>query len=158
MSRWAGFRKKLFDYMSVAQAIAFGATMCVTYIEFRHPELRASLLPLRLGTMAAFFFAMLAVILLSNTGAIAAYALLAIGLANSIMFPTIFSLACEGLGPKAAAGSGIICIAIVGGAVIPPLTGQLADMTGSLSIALALPAICYAIIAGFGVFARKPAA
>lgn len=67
MLRWAGFRKKLFDYMSVAQAIAFGATMCVTYIEFRHPELRASLLPLRLGTMAAFFFAMLAVILLSNT-------------------------------------------------------------------------------------------
>ncbi|MBU6252366.1 MAG: sugar MFS transporter [Alphaproteobacteria bacterium] len=94
----------------------------------------------------------------NSTGAIAAYALLAIGLANSIMFPTIFSLACEGLGPKAAAGSGIICIAIVGGAVIPPLTGQLADMTGSLSIALALPAICYAIIAGFGVFARKPAA
>ncbi|MFM8499017.1 MAG: hypothetical protein ACKOAN_03270 [Chakrabartia sp.] len=94
----------------------------------------------------------------NSSGAVAAYTLLAIGLANSIMFPTIFSLACEGLGAKAASGSGIICIAIVGGAVIPPLTGQLADMTGSLSIALALPAICYAIIASFGVFARKPAA
>ena len=42
---------------------------------------------------------------------------------NSIMFPTIFSLACEGLGPRAAEGSGVICVAIVGGAIIPPLTG-----------------------------------
>ena len=42
---------------------------------------------------------------------------------NSIMFPTIFCLACEGLGARAADGSGIICVAIVGGAVVPPLTG-----------------------------------
>jgi FHS family L-fucose permease-like MFS transporter len=52
----------------------------------------------------------------------------------------------------------VICVAIVGGAIIPPLTGHLADMTGSLSLALALPALCYAIIAGFGVYARRPAA
>ena len=46
---------------------------------------------------------------------------------NSIMFPTIFSLACEKLGPRAADGSGIINIAIFGGAVVPVLTGLLAD-------------------------------
>jgi FHS family L-fucose permease-like MFS transporter len=74
------------------------------------------------------------------------------------MFPTVFTLASEGLGSRAAEGSGIICVAIVGGAVIPPLTGWLADLTGSLAIALALPAACYAVIAGFGVFARKPLA
>jgi MFS transporter, FHS family, L-fucose permease len=90
------------------------------------------------------------------SGAVAGYALLAVGLMNAIMFPTIFSLACEKLGPRAADGSGIINVAICGGAVIPVLYGALADAT-SLAFALVLPAACYAIIAGFGIFARRPA-
>jgi len=98
------------------------------------------------------------ILISSNAGgALAGYSFIAIGLMNSIMFPTIFSLACEGLGGRAADGSGVICVAIVGGAVIPPLTGHLADLTGSLAMALVLPASCYAIIAAFGVYARKPA-
>ena len=75
---------------------------------------------------------------------------------NSIMFPTIFTLASEGLGPRAADGSGIINVAIVGGAIVPLLTGVLADLSGSLSVALVLPAVCYAIIATFGWYARFP--
>lgn len=94
----------------------------------------------------------------STTGVIAGYSLLAIGLMNSIMFPTIFSLASEGLGPRAADGSGVICVAIVGGAIIPPLTGHLADLTGSLSTALVLPAFCYLLIAAFGLYARRRSA
>jgi FHS family L-fucose permease-like MFS transporter len=78
----------------------------------------------------------------------------AIGLCNSIMFPTIFSLASEGLGTRTAEGSGIICMAIVGGAVIPPLTGRLADLS-DLKIALVVPALCYAGIVGFGWYTRK---
>jgi FHS family L-fucose permease-like MFS transporter len=93
----------------------------------------------------------------NSTGALAGYSLLAIGLMNAIMFPTIFSLASEGLGRRAADGSGIICVAIVGGAIIPPLTGMLADTSGSLGFALLIPAMCYAIIAGFGLFARRRA-
>jgi len=92
-----------------------------------------------------------------TSGELAAYSLLAVGLMNSIMFPTIFSLACEKLGPRAADGSGIINVAIFGGAVVPLLFGVLADTSGSLAFALILPIICYAIIAGFGIFARKPA-
>jgi MFS transporter, FHS family, L-fucose permease len=92
----------------------------------------------------------------NGSGAVAGYALLAVGLMNAIMFPTIFSLACEKLGPRAADGSGIINVAICGGAVIPVLYGALADAT-SLAFALVLPAACYAIIAGFGIFARRPA-
>lgn len=99
----------------------------------------------------------LLVISTNTTGTISGYSLLAIGLMNSIMFPTIFSLACEKLGSKAADGSGIINIAIFGGAVIPLLTGMLADASGSLATALILPALCYAVIAGFGIFARRPA-
>ncbi|MEN9924234.1 MAG: hypothetical protein RL268_360 [Pseudomonadota bacterium] len=92
-----------------------------------------------------------------TSGAVAGYSLLAIGLANAIMFPTIFSLACEKLGPRAADGSGIINVAIFGGAVIPLLTGMIADATGSLALALILPATCYALIASFGWYARQPA-
>jgi MFS transporter, FHS family, L-fucose permease len=99
----------------------------------------------------------LILISISTTGSVSGYSLLAIGLMNSIMFPTIFSLACEKLGPRAADGSGIINVAIFGGAVIPLLTGIIADATGSLAQAFILPAICYAIIAGFGLFARHPA-
>lgn len=99
----------------------------------------------------------IALILVSanSIGMISGWSLVAIGLMNSIMFPTIFSLACEGLGSRAADGSGVICVAIVGGAIIPPLTGHFADLSGSLSLALAIPALCYAIIACFGVYARR---
>ena len=92
-----------------------------------------------------------------TSGVVAGYSLLAVGLTNAIMFPTIFTLACEKLGSRAADGSGIINVAIVGGAVIPLLTGIIADVTGSLATALVLPMICYAIIAGFGIYARRPA-
>jgi len=91
----------------------------------------------------------------NTVGAVSGWSLLAIGLCNSIMFPTIFSLASEGLGPRAAEGSGIICMAIVGGAIVPLITGHTADAVG-LKMALIVPAICYAGILGFGVFARKP--
>jgi FHS family L-fucose permease-like MFS transporter len=93
----------------------------------------------------------------NTSGAVAGWSLLAIGLVNSIMFPTIFTLASEGLGKRAAEGSGVIATAIVGGAVIPYLTGGLADASGSLQIALVLPAVCYLAIAGFGLFARRSA-
>ena len=91
----------------------------------------------------------------NTTGPVSGWSLLAIGLFNSIMFPTIFSLACEGLGARAAEGSGIICVAIVGGAVVPLITGHAADALG-LKAALLVPGICYAGIAGFGIYARRP--
>ena len=101
---------------------------------------------------------LLIIISTMTSGEVAAYSLLAVGLMNSIMFPTIFSLACEKLGAKAADGSGIINVAIFGGAVVPLLFGVVADATGgNLSLAMAIPIACYAIIAGFGIFARRPA-
>lgn len=81
----------------------------------------------------------LLVISTQTTGAISGYTLLAIGLANAIMFPTIFTLACEKLGTRAADGSGIINVAIFGGAVITLMTGMIADATGSLAVAFAQP-------------------
>ena len=90
-----------------------------------------------------------------STGTLSGGALLAIGLFNSIMFPTIFTLASEGLGSRAHEGSGIICMAIVGGAVVPLMMGHAADIAG-LKAALAVPAVCYAGIVAFGIYARRP--
>ena len=102
--------------------------------------------------------AILLILLSTNsTGTVAGYSLLTVGLMNSIMFPTIFSLASEGLGGRAADGSGIINIAIFGGAVVPLATGALADASGSLGFAFILPALCYAVILAYGLYARKPA-
>ncbi|RVT89786.1 sugar MFS transporter [Sphingomonas crocodyli] len=106
-----------------------------------------------LATVAIAALLLLAVAA-ETTGAASGWALLAVGLANAIMFPTIFSLACEGLGDRAAEGSGLICMAIVGGAIVPWVTGHMADATG-LHAALIIPAICYAAILAFGLYARR---
>lgn len=90
----------------------------------------------------------------NSTGAVSGWSLLAIGLFNSIMFPTIFTLACEGLGKRTAEGSGVICVAIVGGAVVPLLMGHTADVAG-LKMSLVVPAVCYAVIVYFGLYARR---
>lgn len=74
---------------------------------------------------------------------------LAIGLFNSVMFPNIFTLAIEGLGKDAASGSGILCLAIVGGAVVPMIFGYVADHAG-LTCAYYVPAVCYLWVAGYG--------
>ena len=111
------------------------------------------------GKVLAFNAGMVMVLLLisANTvGAISGWSLLAIGLFNSIMFPTIFALASEGLGPRTADGSGIICMAIVGGAIVPIVTGAAADAMG-LKGALAVPALCYLGILLFGLYARHRA-
>jgi FHS family L-fucose permease-like MFS transporter len=92
----------------------------------------------------------------NTTGLLSGWALLAVGLFNSIMFPTIFSLASEGLGKRAAEGSGVICMAIVGGAIVPRITGEAADHWEDLKLALIVPAFCYAVISLFGWFARRP--
>ena len=102
---------------------------------------------------AAVAIALLAIsAILSGAGS--GWALLSIGLCNSVMYPTIFSLACRDLGPHAAEGSGIIVLASVGGGLVPLLTGFTADHLG-LKMALAIPALSYVVIAGFGAFVQR---
>ena len=85
-----------------------------------------------------------------STGVPALLALLAVGLFNSIMFPTIFTLAIEDLGELTPLGSGVLCTAIVGGAVIPPAVGLLADYFG-FATAFLLPLACYLFILVFAL-------
>jgi FHS family L-fucose permease-like MFS transporter len=83
-------------------------------------------------------------------GALAMWAILAVGLFNSIMFPTIFSMALHGLGRHTGQGSGILCMAIVGGAIVPFLQGALADTIG-VQTSFFVPAACYGFILYFGI-------
>lgn len=89
-------------------------------------------------------------------GSLAMWSVLAIGLFNSIMFPTIFSLALKGLGRHISQGSGILCLAIVGGAILPVVQGMLADTVG-IHLAFLMPAICYLYIAYYGFKGHRAA-
>jgi FHS family L-fucose permease-like MFS transporter len=105
------------------------------------------------GSVLAFNAACAVALVLTTmavSGPLAMYAVLAVGLFNSIMFPTIFALAIEGLGESTAQGSGILCMAIVGGAIIPLLQGNLADHLG-LHHSYMLPVACYLFIAYYGL-------
>jgi MFS transporter, FHS family, L-fucose permease len=106
------------------------------------------------------FNALVVIMLLSLAilveGPFAMWAILAIGLFNSIMFPTIFTLAIKGIGPYTEQGSGLLCTAIVGGALMPLIQGALADNAGLL-FSFIVPMLCYVYIAYYGVIGSKPA-
>ncbi len=103
-------------------------------------------------------FAFLAVLMLlvsmNTSGMVAMWSILAVGLFNSIMFPTIFALTIDGLGDLKPQASGLLCMAIVGGAVIPPMYGFLTDNIG-FKLALLLWIACYGYIIFFGIMKRK---
>ncbi|WP_314310265.1 sugar MFS transporter [Kingella denitrificans] len=96
----------------------------------------------------------LIVLAIVSGGKVAMWSLLAIGLFNSIMFPTIFSLGTHGLGKYTGQASGIICSAIVGGALIPVVQGAFADTIGLLP-SYFVSAICYAYIVFFALKGYK---
>lgn len=99
------------------------------------------------------------VLLLMGTflkGPVAMWAIIAIGLFNSIMFPTIFDLAIKGLGAYTSQGASLLVMAIVGGAIIPPLQGLFADITGSIQLSFLVPGACYLYVLYYGFKGYKP--
>ena len=98
---------------------------------------------------AAFSIALI-MMAIFGSGKMAMWAILAVGLCNSIMFPTIFSMALHKLGPLTGQGSGVLCMAIVGGALVPFAQGFLADTAG-LQLSFLVPAACYTFILYFGL-------
>jgi FHS family L-fucose permease-like MFS transporter len=107
--------------------------------------------------LGIFGFAATAMLLVSmfTNGQVAIWSLVLCGFFNSVMFPNIFTLGIAGLGPMTSKGSGLIMTAIVGGAVIPPALGALADKVG-IQHSFVLPVICYLYIAYYGLWGSKP--
>lgn len=98
--------------------------------------------------------ALLATISALTTGEVSAYTAIAIGLFNSIMFPTIFSLSVKDMDDQTPSASGLLCLSIVGGAIVPVITGVLADAT-TLHIAMFVPVAFYVVIVAFAVMCAK---
>jgi FHS family L-fucose permease-like MFS transporter len=95
---------------------------------------------------------------MATSGRVATWSVVAVGLFNSIMFPTIFTLAIERLGPMTEKAASLLIMAIVGGAVIPPLQGMVVDAlqaaqgeTRALQYAYGVSALCYAYIVWYGL-------
>ena len=106
-----------------------------------------------LSIFASFAIALI-LLSISTTGLLSMWSVLAVGLFNSIMFPTIFTISLEGLGDLKAQASGLLCMTIVGGAVIPFIFGSLIDGFG-FKTAFVLTIICYGYILFFGNFKNK---
>jgi FHS family L-fucose permease-like MFS transporter len=112
--------------------------------------------PAKLLSFNAVFAAALVLISINTSGEAAMWSLLAVGLMNSIMWPVIFPLALSGLGRHTEEGSGLLCTAVVGGALVPMLFGVVADHSG-LRIALLLPVLCYVYIMWYGLRGSRQA-
>ena len=108
------------------------------------------------NVLAIFTSIAIALILISinTTGLLSMWSILAVGLFNSIMFPTIFTLSLEGLGNLKAQASGLLCMAIVGGAIIPFMFGSLIDGFG-FKTAFLLTIACYGYILFYGRLKAK---
>ncbi|KRP23413.1 MAG: sugar MFS transporter [Porticoccaceae bacterium] len=87
---------------------------------------------------------------MNTTGSVAMWSILAVGFFNSIMFPTIFTLAVNGLGSMTSKGSGLVCQAIVGGALVPLIQGFAADTVG-IQMSFAVPLVCYIYIGWYAL-------
>jgi FHS family L-fucose permease-like MFS transporter len=128
-------------------SLYWGGALVGRFIGFgvmRYVSPGKSLAVTALGSMALVLTAIF------TDGSLAMWAIIAVGLCNSIMFPTIFSMALHGLGKFTGQGSGILCMAIVGGAIVPFIQGILADSIG-LQISFLVPAACYLFILYYGV-------
>ncbi|MGH3193843.1 MAG: hypothetical protein ACRDOL_42620, partial [Streptosporangiaceae bacterium] len=120
----------------------------------------ALLTRLRASTLLAtnaLVAAVLCIAISHAPGALAGWAALSVGLFNSIMFPVIFTLTLERSSASSAATSGLLCMAIVGGAVLPLLVGHVADAAG-LRTAYAVPMVAYLCISAFGLAASRQTA
>jgi MFS transporter, FHS family, L-fucose permease len=107
--------------------------------------------------VAAAMACLLVIASMLSLGNVAMWTIIAVGLFNSIMFPSIFTLGIEGLGPLTSRGSSLLVAAIVGGALIPLAEGKLADKIG-VHHAFIIPAVCYVYIAIFGLTRRGTSA
>ena len=99
------------------------------------------------------FVATLIVVVCNGTLSLIAFFALYLG--ESIMFPTIFSLALRDAGTKTKLASSLLIMTIVGGAVAPVIMGYIADTTGSMAIAFLIPLVCYGVIGGYALSKRS---
>lgn len=154
----------LINYISSSAVVPMTHAAAATYValfwggamfgRFLGAGLMRSIAPSLVLAMVASGAALLLMTTMLSGGWLALWAIVFVGLMNSIMFPTIFTLAIEGLGTATARGSALLIMAIVGGAIVPLFQGLLADRIG-LQASFLLPLLCYFYVAGFAIYCRR---
>lgn len=163
--RLVGIRKMV--YMAVAALVVFFLILGVVDLTLAQTATFLLFILLNFGafaigrSMAArtlLIFALVNIGLLFATvwgsGSWAMWALLAVGLFNSIMWSNIFTLAIAGLGPHTSQGASLLVMGILGGALIPLLQGWMADVVG-LKLSFIIPALCYVYVASYGLYCSR---
>lgn len=123
---------------------------------FTGVALMGRIAPQRLLTLYAVLNVLLCIVAAGAAGMAAVIALGATSFFMSIMFPTIFALGIRDIGEHAKIGSSLIVMAIIGGALFPPLMGLISDLTASIQYAMLVPAVCFAVVFFFGRSGYKP--
>ena len=134
-------------------AVALG---CFLAGRFLTTALMGAVSPARLLAVYAVVNIMLCGVVVAGLGKVSVAALIAVFFFMSMMFPTIFALGVKGLGAQTKRGASFIIMAIVGGAIVPWFMGHIADARG-IESAFWVPALCFAVVAGYGLYARQRA-
>jgi FHS family L-fucose permease-like MFS transporter len=144
-----------FSAVQVAGSLVTIYYLLIMLGRFVGSALMTKIRPEKLLLVLGVFGVLLMLVGMLSSGVTAVTCLVLCGLANSIMYPTIFALGIAELGPLTSKGSGVITIGNVGGAAIPPLFGLMADRMG-IQHAFVLPILCYLFIAYYGFSGYKP--
>jgi FHS family L-fucose permease-like MFS transporter len=139
-----------------AQYLGWGFGLAFMVGRFVGTLLMKDIAPARLLAVYSIINIVLSGIAVFSTGMITVYALIGIGFFMSIMFPTIFALGIKGLGPETKIGSSLIIMSIVGGAILPPILGVIADATDNIQTGYIVPLVCFIVVFFFGWKGYKP--
>jgi len=139
------------DKIKAADYLGWGCGVAFMIGRFFGTFLMRYIQPNRLLALYSFMNILLCGVAIFSHGLIAVYSVIGIAFFMSIMFPTIFSLGIKGLGGDAKFGSSLIIMAIVGGAVLPPILGQISDVTGNIQNGYIVPLLCFVVPLIFGL-------
>ncbi len=156
---WSFTIRYVMDELNVAESAAsnyyIAALVVFTFFRFVNTYLMKYIKPTNLlmgSALAGSFFTFIVIV---GSGYVGVIALVAISACMSLMFPTIFGLASEGLGEDTKIGSSGLIMAIGGGAALPALQGLLSDATGSIHISYWIPLVCFLIVALYGLLNKQ---
>lgn len=156
---WSFTIRYVMDELNVVEATAsnyyIAALIVFTLFRFVNTYLMKYIKPSSLLMGSALMGSLCTFIVIVGSGYVGVIALVAISACMSLMFPTIFGLASEGLGEDTKIGSSGLIMAIGGGAALPALQGLLSDATGSIHISYWIPLVCFIVVAFYGLLSKK---
>ncbi|MEO6923206.1 MAG: L-fucose:H+ symporter permease, partial [Bryocella sp.] len=148
---WSAFIPYMKQYTHVTERgagmLLTGNLIALTCGRFLSTFLMRWISPKRMMAVYALVNMVLVLVAVFTPGVVGVAALVATSFFMSIMFPTIFALGLKGLGKRTKMGGSLIVMAVVGGAIVPPLLGEVAKVTTSYATGYVVIAVCYALVA-----------